>query len=293
MLNTRRAKFADPRVRRAFNLAMNFEEMNRSLFFGLYKRIDSYYFGSELASSGLPEGDELAILESVKDKVPPAVFTTPYANPVNGTPDAVRANLREAVGLLKQAGYELRNGQMTDVKSGEPLTVEFLEYQSVFERVVLPYAAQLKLIGINSTLRVIDQAQYQNRLRAFDFDITTSSWPQSLSPGNEQREFWGSAAADKPGSRNLIGIKDPGIDALIEKVIYAPDRAGLVAATRALDRVLLAHDYVVPQWSASEQRTLRWNRFGHPAILPRYAGSGFPTTWWYDEKLAAKTGAPR
>ena len=125
------------------------------------------------------------------------------------------------------------------------------------------------------------------------FDVTTSNWGESLSPGNEQREYWGSAAADKPGSRNLIGIKDPGIDALIEKVIFAKDRPAVIAATRALDRVLLAHDYVVPQWSSNQQRTLRWNRFGHPAILPLYASSGFPTTWWYDEKRAAKTGAPR
>ncbi|NEU12396.1 ABC transporter substrate-binding protein [Methylobacterium sp. BTF04] len=293
VFNTRRPKFADPRVRRAFNLAMNFEEMNRSLFFGLYKRIDSYYFGSELASSGLPQGEELAILESVKYKVPASVFTTPYTNPVNGNPDAVRANLREAVRLLKEAGYELRNGQMTDVKTGEPLTLEFLEFQSVFERVVLPFAAQLKLIGINSSLRVIDQAQYQNRLRAFDFDVTTSSWGESLSPGNEQREYWGSAAADKAGSRNLIGIKDPAIDALIERVIYAADRPGVLAATHALDRVLLAHDYVVPQWASNVARTLRWNRFAHPKTLPLYGSSGFPTTWWYDEALAAKTGAPR
>lgn len=291
--NTRRAKFADPRVRRAFNLAMNFEEMNRSLFFGLYKRIDSYFYGSELASSGLPQGDELAILESVREKVPASVFTTPYTNPVAGTPDAVRTNLREAVRLLKEAGYELRGGQMVNAKTGEPLTVEFLEFQSVFERVVLPFAAQLKLIGIQSNLRVIDQAQYQNRLRAFDFDITTSSWPESLSPGNEQREYWGSAAADKEGSRNLIGIKDAGIDALVEKVVYAKDRPGVLAATHALDRVLLAHDYVVPQWASNVSRTIRWNRFARPRILPTYGSSGFPTTWWYDETLAAKTGAPR
>ncbi|MDO9429413.1 MAG: extracellular solute-binding protein [Methylobacterium sp.] len=291
--NTRRAKFADPRVRRAFNLAMNFEEMNRSLFFGLYKRIDSYFYGSELASSGLPQGDELAILESVRDKVPASVFTTPYTNPVAGTPDAVRTNLREAVRLLKEAGYELRGGQMVNAKTSEPLTVEFLEFQSVFERVVLPFAAQLKLIGIQSNLRVIDQAQYQNRLRAFDFDITTSSWPESLSPGNEQREYWGSAAADKEGSRNLIGIKDAGIDALVEKVVYAKDRPGVLAATHALDRVLLAHDYVVPQWASNVSRTIRWNRFARPRILPTYGSSGFPTTWWYDETLAAKTGAPR
>jgi microcin C transport system substrate-binding protein len=291
--NTRKDKFKDPRVRRAFNLAMNYEEMNKALFYGLYNRINSYFFGSELASSGLPEGDEKAILESVKDKVPPSVFTTPYANPVNDNPEAVRKNLREAVGLLREAGYELRGGKMVSKATAEPLTVEFLEFQNTFERVILPFSAQLKLIGIDATLRVIDQAQYQNRIRNFDFDVTTSSWGESLSPGNEQREYWGSAAADKPGSRNLIGIKDPGIDALVEKVIFAKDRPGVIAATRALDRVLLAHDYVVPQWSSNQQRTLRWNRFGHPSILPLYASSGFPTTWWYDEKLAAKTGAPR
>lgn len=291
--NLRRSKFADERVRRAFNLALNFEEMNRSLFYGLYRRIDSYYFGSELASSGLPDGEEKAILEGVKDKVPPTVFTTPYANPVGGTPDAVRANLREAVRLLKEAGYELRNGQMVDARTGEPLTAEFLEFQSVFERVVLPFAAQLKLIGIQTTLRVIDQAQYQNRLRAFDFDITTTSWGQSLSPGNEQREYWGSASADKPGSRNIVGIKDAGIDALVEKVVYARDRPGVLAATHALDRVLLAHHYLVPQWASNVSRTIRWNRFARPKVLPLYGSSGFPATWWYDEALAAKTGAPR
>ncbi|KAB1074853.1 extracellular solute-binding protein [Methylobacterium planeticum] len=293
VFNLRRDKFKDERVRRAFNLAMNFEEMNRALFYGLYKRIDSYYFGSELAASGLPQGEEKAILESLKDKVPASVFAEPYRNPVNDTPEAVRANLREAVKLLRAAGYELRGGKMVDARTGEPLTVEFLEFQNVFERVILPFAAQLRLIGIDSTLRVIDQAQYQNRLRGFDFDITTSSWPESLSPGNEQREFWGSAAADKPGARNIAGIKDPAIDALIEKVIFAKDRPGVLAATHALDRVLLAHNFVVPQWASGVARTLRWNRFSHPPVLPQYGSSGFPTTWWYDEALAARTGAPR
>ncbi len=293
VFNLRRDKFKDERVRRAFNLAMNFEEMNRQLFYGQYQRIDSYFFGSELACSGLPEGIERAILDGVKDKLPPKVFTEPYKNPVNDTPEAVRANLRQAVGLLKEAGYELKGGQMVSKATGEPLTVEFLEFQNVFERVILPFAAQLKLIGIGSSVRVIDQAQYQNRLRAFDFDITTSNWPESLSPGNEQREYWGSASADKPGSRNIAGIKDAGIDALIEKLIFASDRETLVAATRALDRVLLSHNYVVPQWSSPVTRTIRWNRFSRPALLPKYGGSGFPTTWWYDETLAAKTGAPR
>ena len=293
VFNLRRDKFKDERVRRAFNLAMNFEEMNRQLFYGQYQRIDSYFFGSELASSGLPEGIERAILEGVKDKLPPKVFTEPYKNPVNDTPEAVRANLRQAVGLLKEAGYELKGGQMVSKATGEPLTVEFLEFQNVFERVILPFAAQLKLIGIGSSVRVIDQAQYQNRLRSFDFDITTSNWPESLSPGNEQREYWGSASADKPGSRNIAGIKDAGIDALIEKLIFAGDRETLVAATRALDRALLSHHYVVPQWSSPVTRTIRWNRFGRPAVLPKYGSSGFPTTWWYDEALAQKTGAPR
>lgn len=292
VFNLRRDKFKDERVRRAFNLALNFEEMNRQLFYSQYSRIDSYFYGSDLAASGLPEGMERAILESVREKLPPRVFTEPYTNPVNDTPDAARANLRKAVGLLREAGYELKNGQMVS-KTGEPLAVEFLEFQNVFERVILPFAAQLKLIGIQSSVRVIDQAQYQNRLRGFDFDITTSNWPESLSPGNEQREFWGSAAADKPGSRNIAGIKDAGIDALIEKVIYAQDRETLIAATRALDRTLLAHNYVVPQWSSAVSRTIRWNRFNRPAVLPKYGSSGFPTTWWYDEALAAKTGAPR
>ncbi|MFF8801363.1 MULTISPECIES: extracellular solute-binding protein [unclassified Methylobacterium] len=292
VFNLRRDKFKDERVRRAFNLALNFEEMNRQLFYSQYSRIDSYFYGSDLAASGLPEGMERAILESVREKLPPRVFTEPYTNPLNDTPDAARANLRKAVGLLREAGYELKGGQMVS-KTGEPLAVEFLEFQNVFERVILPFAAQLKLIGIQSSVRVIDQAQYQNRLRGFDFDITTSNWPESLSPGNEQREFWGSAAADKPGSRNIAGIKDAGIDALIEKVIYAQDRETLIAATRALDRTLLAHNFVVPQWSSAVSRTIRWNRFNRPAVLPKYGSSGFPTTWWYDEALAAKTGAPR
>ncbi|AWN39023.1 hypothetical protein DK427_14755 [Methylobacterium radiodurans] len=293
VFNLRKDRFTDERVRRALNLAMNFEEMNRALFYGLYRRIDSYFYGSELASSGLPEGEERLVLEGVKDKVPARVFTEPYRNPVSDTPEAVRTNLREAVRLLREAGYELRDGRMVNKQTGEPLAFEILFAQGAFERVVLPYAASLKQIGITATPRIIDQGQYQNRVRAFDFDATIHSWGESLSPGNEQRDHWGSAAADRQGSSNVAGIKDPGIDALIDRVIFAKDRPGLVAATRALDRVLLAHNYVVPQWAAGVSRTLRWNRFAHPATLPAYGGSGFPTTWWYDEALAAKTGAPR
>jgi microcin C transport system substrate-binding protein len=293
VFNTRRDKFQDERVRRAFNLAFDFEEFNRTLFYGLYQRIDSYFFGTELASSGLPEGKELAILESVRDKVPASVFTTPYKNPVNGSAEAVRSNLREAVRLMQEAGYELRGRQMVDKKTGQPFTAEFLTFDPTFERYALPYKQALERIGISISLRVVDPAQYQNRTRSFDFDITNTVWAQSLSPGNEQRDFWGSEAADRPGSRNLVGIKDPGVDALIDKVIFAKDREDLVAATKALDRVLLAHDYVVPQWYSLVTRTVRWNRFAHPDTMPKYGGSAFPTIWWYDRALAEKTGAPR
>ena len=291
--NLRRPKFQDERVRRAFNLALDFEDINRTLFYGLYQRVNSYFFGTELASSGLPQGQELAILEPLRDKVPAAVFTTAYANPVNGNPEAVRNNLREAVRLMAEAGYELRGRQLVSKVTGEPLSVEFLGADASTERYVLPYKQALERIGVTSTLRIVDAAQYTNRLRSFDFDITTTVWPESLSPGNEQRNFWGSAAADQPGSRNVLGIKDPAIDALIDRVIFAKDRPELVAATRALDRVLLAHNYVVPQWSPRVLRTVRWNRFGKPDRMPEYGSPAFPAIWWHDEALAAKTGTPR
>jgi microcin C transport system substrate-binding protein len=289
----RRDRFKDERVRRAFNLAFDFEEVNRTLFYGQYERINSYFFGTDLASKGLPEGREKEILDALKDKVPPAVFTTPYTNPVNGSPEAVRANLREAVRLLNEAGYELKGGKLVSKAAGEPFALEFLGFDPNSERFLLPYKQALERIGIGVSVRLVDSTQYQNRLRNFDFDATTTVWAQSLSPGNEQRDFWGSAAADRPGSRNLAGIKDPAIDALIDKIIYATSRDELVAATHALDRVLLAHNYVVPQWSYRFERTARWDRFAHPETMPRYGASAFPTIWWFDEARAAKVGAAR
>ena len=291
VFNTRRAKFSDPRVRRAFNYAFDFEEMNKQLFFGQYSRVGSFFEGTELASQGLPEGEELAILETVKDKVPPEVFTTPYTNPIGGNPEAVRNNLREGVRLLKDAGWEIRDRRLVSVKTKEPMTIEFLIDNPTYERIVLFYKPALERLGVTVSARTVDDAQYENRLRSWDYDAVIGSWGQSLSPGNEQRGYWGSAAADQPGSRNLIGVKDPAIDVLIERVIFAKNRADLVAATKALDRVLLWHHFVVPQWTYGKVRTARWDRFGHPDNMPRYGAAAFPTVWWWDAQRAAKTGS--
>jgi microcin C transport system substrate-binding protein len=289
--NIRRTRFQDPRIRLAFNFAFDFEEMNKQIFFGQYKRIASYFQGTELASSGLPEGRELEILETVRDKVPPKVFTTPYFNPAGGNPQAVRDNLREAVHLFKEAGYEVRDGKLVSSKTGEPFTVEFLAEDPTFERVFLFYKPSLDRLGVTVSVRTVDEAQYENRLRNWDFDIITASWGESLSPGNEQRGYWGSKAADQVGSRNLIGIQDPAVDAMIDQVIFAKSRDYLVAATRALDRVLLWNHYVVPQWTYGKVRSARWDRFGHPDPMPKYGAGAFPTVWWWDADKAAKTGS--
>jgi microcin C transport system substrate-binding protein len=288
--NTRREKFKDARLRRAFNFAYDFEEMNKQIFFGQYKRISSYFDGTELASSGLPQGQELEILEKVRDKVPAEVFTTPYTNPVGGNPENVRANLREATRLLREAGYEVRNQKLVNAKTGEALSVEILTEDPNAERFILFYKPSLERLGITVTVRTVDDPQYENRLRNWDFDMIVASWPESLSPGNEQRDFWGSPAADTPGSRNYIGIKNPAVDALIERVIFAKDRDDLVAATRALDRVLLWNHYVVPQFTHDKQRSARWDRFSRPDPLPKYAAAAFPTVWWWDAEKAAKNG---
>jgi microcin C transport system substrate-binding protein len=289
-LNLRRDQFKDSRVRRAFNLALDFEQMNKQFFFGQYARIGSFFEGTELAAKDLPRGLELEILEGMRNKVPAEVFTTPYANPVGGNSEAMRTNFREAMRLLREAGYEVRNQVLLNRKTGEPLTVEFLIQAPQYERIALLYKASLKRLGIDATVRTVDEAQYENRLRTFDFDVIIFAWPQSLSPGNEQRGFWGSQAADRPGSRNVAGIKDPAVDALIDRVIFAKTRQELVAATRALDRVLLWNHYVVPQWTYSKQRTVRWNRFGRPDKMPEYGAADFPAIWWWDEEKAAKIG---
>ncbi|HUI96841.1 MAG TPA: extracellular solute-binding protein [Xanthobacteraceae bacterium] len=289
--NTRRDKFKDARVRHAFNFALDFEEINKQLFYGQYERISSYFHGTELAATGLPGPDELALLEPLRDKVPAEVFTTAYGNPVGGNPTAVRNNLRDALRLMREAGYEIREQKLVEVKTGNQLSVELLGEDPSIERINLFYKPELERMGIAVTIRTIDEAQYENRLRSRDFDIIVHNWPESLSPGNEQRSYWGSAAADQPGSQNFIGIKNPAVDALIDRVIFAKSRSELVAATKALDRVLLWNHYVVPQWTYRKVRSARWDRFGRPDTMPQYGADAFPTIWWWDEAKAAKTGS--
>ena len=288
--NTRRDKFKDRRVRLAFNYAFDFEWSNANLFYGQYKRSASYFSNSELAATGLPGPDELALLEPLRSRIPDEVFTTPYANPVNAAPQDRRSNLRMALNLLGEAGWSIGPDRKLANASGEALEVEFLLVSPLFERIVLPYAEQLKLIGIQSLVRTVDDAQYERRRQNFDYDIIVASWGQSLSPGNEQRNYWGSEAADRPGSFNFVGIRDAAIDQLIEAVIFARSRAGLIAATRALDRVLLWNQFVVPMWHIPYERIARWDRFARPPKLPDYA-VGFPDIWWWDEARAARIKA--
>lgn len=289
IFNLRRDLFKDARFRRALDLAYDFEEMNKQLFYGRYKRVNSYFQGIELASEGLPQGLELEMLQAVRDQVPPEIFTTPYTNPVNGNAENVRNNRRESLRLLKEAGFEVKDQKLVD-SNGKQVSVEFLNHDPGLERLILFYKPAIERLGINVTVRTVDSVQYQNRMRDFDFDITSEVWVQSLSPGNEQLEFFGSKAADRPGSSNTPGIKNPAVDALIQKIIFAKDRATLVAATKAMDRVLLWNHYVVPQYSSGVYPYARWDRFSHADPLPKYGVSGLPSVWWWDAEKAAKTG---
>src|SRR5262249_24153468 len=202
-----------------------------------------------------------------------------------------RANLREGTRLLREAGFEVRSQRLVRALNSEALNVEILTDSPALERVILFYKPGLERLGVGATVRTVDDAQYENRLRSWDYDIIVSSWAQSLSPGNEQRYYWGSASADQAGSRNYIGINNAAVDALIERVIFAKNRAELVAATRALDRVLLWNHYVVPQWTYPKDRTARWDRFGRPVEMPKYGARAFPTVWWWDAEKAAKVRA--
>ncbi len=288
IFNLNRAKFQDPQVRRAFSYAFPYEEINKSIFYGQYTRMDSYFDGLDFASSGLPEGRELEMLEEVRGEVPPEVFTEEFFNPVNETRNDERTNLRTALALFKEAGWTLKDGKLVN-DQGEQMAVEFLMNGPLYEKIALRYKAQLEKIGIAFTIRPVDSAQYERRVISRDFDMIYSGWAQSSSPGNEQIEFFGSESADREGSRNYGAIRNPAVDAMIRKIVQAPDRAELEAATAALDRVLLWNHYLVPGWTLRAARVARWDRFGHPDPLPEYR-LGFPMIWWWDAEKAAKVG---
>ena len=287
--NTRREIFKDPRVRQAITYAFDFEWTNKNLFFGLYTRSESYFANSELASRGLPEGEELEILERYRGRIPDEVFTTEYRAPATDGSGWPRDNLKKAFDLFAEAGWVVRDMKLVNAETGRPMTFEFLLVQQNFERLVLPFKRNLARLGIDMSVRLVDQSQYINRLNEYDFDMVSGLWGQSDSPGNEQREFWGSTAADQPGSRNTIGIKDPVIDALIELIIQAPTRESLVARCRALDRVLLWGHYVVPNWHSRADRILYWDKFSRPEVTPLQGTS--TSYWWYDQEKAARLAA--
>jgi microcin C transport system substrate-binding protein len=288
-MNLRRPQLQDPRVREALSWAFDFEWSNQALFYGQYRRTRSYFENSEMAATGLPGPEERALLEPLRGQVPEAVFTTEYQPPRTDGSGSNRENLRRAAELLKEAGWSVEGGKL--VKDGRPLAFEILLPAAQYERVVLPYKANLEKIGVAASVRTVDSAQYRRRMDSFDYDMTLSVFPQSDSPGNEQREFWSSEAAKREGSRNVIGIQDPAVDALVEKIIAAPDRASLIHACRALDRVLQWGHYVVPNWHVPHDRVAWWDRFGRPSLVPK---NGVQVdAWWWDAERAAALDAKR
>jgi microcin C transport system substrate-binding protein len=277
--NTRREVFGDPRVRQALAHAFDFEWTNAHLFYGAYTRTASYFSNSELAARGLPDEAERAVLAPFRERVPETVFTEAYRPPTTG-PGGLRPNFVRALRLLEDAGWVVRDMRLVHAATGRPLTFEILIDDPTWERITLPFVKNLERLGVAARIRTVDSAQYEYRLKHFDFDMTVAVFPQSLSPGNEQADYWSREAARTPGSRNLAGVSDPVVDKLIAQLIAAPDRPALVARTRALDRVLLHGHYVIPHWHITAFRVAYWDRFGRPATPPKYQ-LGFDT-WWVD-----------
>ncbi len=278
LYNTRRPVFSDPLVREALAYAFDYEWTNANLFYGAYRRTDSYFENSELASSGLPTKAELEILTPFKDQLSPAVFTKAYQPPTTDTKGGLRANLALANDKLKQAGWEFRNNRLVHSKTGQPFEFEILLVQKDFERIVQPFVRNLSRLGITATPRLVDTSQYINRIRDFNYDMVIMTLGQSDSPGNEQRDYWYSTNADVKGSRNYMGVRSPVVDKLVDLVISAPDRESLINRTRALDRVLLAGYYVIPQWHNRTTRVAYWDKFKHPEVAPKMGID--LDTWW-------------
>ena len=283
--NIRRDKFKDRRVRKALDLAFNFEWANEKLFYRLYKRLYSYFTNTGMEATGLPEGREKEILEQYRDQLPEDVFTEPYELTVNPKMDDARDNLKKAVVLLKEAGYDFVDGKMVNLKTGEPLEVEVLSNSAngaTFMKVMLPYIENLRKIGIKAVFRNLEVNIFKNRLDNFDFDMAIISYRVSQLPGNEQKDYWGSESADVKGSNNIIGIKNPVVDALIKGLVAAQQKTDYVAYVKALDRVLLHENYLIFQWYSPYSRVAYWDKFGLPQTSLKV---GFqPFTWWQKEQ---------
>lgn len=277
IFNIRRPVFHDKKVRQAISLLFDFEWSNRQLFYNSYKRLSSYFENSEMAANELPTEAELAILEPLRDKVPAEVFEKVFTAPTSDGSGIIREQQRKAYQILHEAGYSIKNGKMVN-KEGNQLKFEFLLAQANLERVILPFRANLAEIGIDMEVRRVDVAQFVNRLRSRDYDMISFAWSQSNSPGNEQRSYWSSASADQPSSMNVIGIKDPAVDILLEQLIKADTRESLVLHARALDRLLQWGYYLVWNYYTDKYRIAYWNKFGQPSIAPQYDIGLF--TWW-------------
>lgn len=290
VFNIRRPIFQDPRVREALGYAFDFEWSNKNLFNGQYARTESYFSNSELASTALPQGRELEILEAYRGKIPDTVFTTEFKTPKSDGSGNIRPQLKQAIKLLKEAGYGIKDRKMVNLQTGEPLTFEMLLLANpVWDRIALPFKKNLERLGIDMTIRSVDTAQYKERTDTFDYDMIVDAIGQSSSPGNEQYDFWTSTAAKREGSRNSIGIENPVIDELVDLVVHAPDRDELVARVRALDRVLLSYHYVIPHWHSRVARIAAWDKFGMPAVYPKYdRGYTLWHYWWLDPQKAEK-----
>ena len=286
MINTRRGKFKDPRVRAALDYAFDFEWTNKNLFYGLYKRTTSYFENSEMKAEGKPSPQELALLEPFRDQLPPAVFEDVYTPPVSNGSGQDRKLLREADRLLREAGWTLQNRKRANA-SGEVLKIEFLLFSKSFERIINPYIENLKRLGIEASIRLVDSAQYERRVKDFDFDLTTRRYVLRLTPGLEMINYWGSATAETQGSLNLAGVADPVIDKLIDKALSANTREELMTAARAIDRVLRAGHYWVPHWYKASHNVALWDKFSWPKVKPKY-DRGIIATWWYDTAKAEK-----
>jgi microcin C transport system substrate-binding protein len=289
-MNTRRPVFQDARVRKALAWAFDFEWANKNLFYSAYTRTESYFSNSDLASSGLPEGAELALLDQHRDKLPPELFTEPFRLPVTDGSGNNRKELKEALGMLQSAGWTVKDLNLVDSK-GNQMSFEIVLDEPAFERVALPYVQSLKRLGIDARVRTVDPSQYQQLMDNYDYDMTVAVFGESDSPGNEQVGYWTCASGKQIGGDNEMGVCDPVVDALVAQLISAPDRDRLIAVTRALDRVLLWGWYMVPHWHSQVFRVAYWNRFARPA-MPIRAGLDF-NTWWVDAKLAAVTDPAR